>query len=57
VVIDGAKRVKYVLIANPVDLTSADIVAFVESVDSGSAKEYKVDEQITYTETAANEEL
>lgn len=56
-VIDGAKRVKYALIATPVDLTSADILAFVESVENGQAKEYKVDEQVTYTESVANEEL
>lgn len=55
--IDGAKRVKYVLVANPVDLTSGDILAFVESVENGTAKEYKVDEQVTYTEAAAEEEL
>jgi hypothetical protein len=55
-VIDGGKRVKYVLIATPADLTSEEIVAFVESVENGTAKEYKVDEQVTYTEAAAAEE-
>jgi hypothetical protein len=59
IVIDGSKRVKYVLTANPVDIDSDDIVAFVESVENGSAKEYKVDEQVTYEDAkpAAEEEL
>jgi hypothetical protein len=37
-VIDGSKRVKYVLTANPVGIESDDIIAFVESVENGSAK-------------------
>ena len=59
VLIDGAKRVKYVLTANPVDLDSTAIVAFVESVENGSAKEYKIDEQVTYEDVkpATEEEL
>lgn len=56
IVIDGGKRVKYVHIASPVDVDSDDILAFVESVESGSAKEYKIDEQVVYEETKATEE-
>ncbi len=48
IVIDGSKRVKYVLNTNPVDIDSDDIIAFVESVENGSAKYYKIDERVTY---------
>lgn len=48
VLIDGAKRTKYVLTKAPLDITSADIIAFVGSVENGSAKEYKVDEKVEY---------
>ncbi len=56
VIIDGGKRTKNVLAADPVDITSADIVSFVESYSNGQTKEYKIDEQVTYEETAAVEE-
>lgn len=51
ILIDGSKRVKYVHVANPVDVDSDDILAFVESVENGKAKEYKIDEQVVYEET------
>jgi hypothetical protein len=56
VVIDGAKRVKYVLAQAPLDVDSEDILAFVASIENGSAKEYKIDEQVNYEETVAVEE-
>lgn len=34
---------KYVLSKAPVDITSADIIAFVGNVENGTAKEYKID--------------
>lgn len=55
--IDGAKRTKYVLSKAALDITSADIVSFVESVENGSAKEYKVDEQVVYEDVVSSEEL
>lgn len=55
--IDGAKRTKYVLTKAPLDITSADIIAFVGSVENGSAKEYKVDEKVEYEDVVTTEEL
>ena len=55
--IDGAKRIKYVLSKAALDITSADIVAFVGSVENGSAKEYKVDEKVEYEDVVSTEEL
>ena len=52
IVIDGSKRVKYVLSQAALDIESDDILAFVESVENCSAKEYKVDEQVVYEEAA-----
>jgi hypothetical protein len=56
IVIDGSKRVKYVQIASPVDVDSESIIAFVESIENGTAKEYKIDEQVNYEEVPAVEE-
>lgn len=38
VIIDGSKRLKYVLKASPADLTSSQIVDFVKSFEDQSAK-------------------
>jgi hypothetical protein len=56
IVIDGGKRTKNVLVSDPVDITAADIVSFVDSYYNGQAKEYKIDEQVAYEETPAVEE-
>jgi len=57
-VIDGGKRVKYVLSGKPSDITSDDIVAFVDSITSGKAKEYKIDEEVVYSDdTKVEDEL
>jgi len=47
-VVDGGKRVKLVLEDNAADITTEQIIAFVEGVENGTGKEYKVDEEITY---------
>lgn len=57
IVIDGGKRVKFVLAKAPLEISSEDIVNFVESVENGKAREYKIDEQVTYEEAATEEEL
>jgi hypothetical protein len=44
IVIDGGKRTKSVLVSDPVDITAADIVSFVDSYYNGQTKEYKIDE-------------
>lgn len=44
------------LIKNPEDITAKDISNWVESVQNGSEKEYKIDEQVTY-EAVVEEEL
>jgi len=56
IIIDGGKRIKFVLIKNPEDITAKDISNWVESVQNGSEKEYKIDEQVTY-EAVVEEEL
>jgi len=48
VVVDGGKRTKFVLETNVADITSEQIVSFVEGVESGTGKEYKFDEEVTY---------
>lgn len=50
VVIDGGKRVKYVLSGKPADINADEIVSFVESVSAGKAKEYKIDEEVVYSD-------
>ena len=56
--IDGGKRVKYVLSAKPSDITADEIVSFVDSVTSGKAKEYKIDEEVVYSDdTKVEDEL
>jgi hypothetical protein len=45
-----------VQIASPVDVDSESIIAFVESIENGTAKEYKIDEQVNYEEVPAVEE-
>jgi hypothetical protein len=57
-VIDGGKRVKYVLAGKPSEITADEIVSFVESVTSGKAKEYKIDEEVVYSDdTKVEDEL
>ena len=56
VIIDGGKRLKYVLQANPSEITSDHIVQFVESFEVGNAKEYKMDEEVVYEEEAKVED-
>jgi hypothetical protein len=56
IVIDGGKRTKSVLVSDPVDITAADIVSFVDSYYNGQTKEYTIDEQVTYEEISAIEE-
>ena len=46
VVIDGANRSKNVLSANPNELDSAQIIAFLEEVQGGNAKKYGLDEEV-----------
>lgn len=48
VIIDGGKRLKYVLQGSPSEMTSDQIVKFVESFETGNAKEYKMDEEVVY---------
>ena len=50
VIIDGGKRVKFVMQANPVDVTSEQIVKFVEDFEKGELKEYKIDEEVVYAD-------
>ena len=54
--IDGGKRVKHVLTQVPSEVSSEDIVSFVASIENGSAKEYQLDEQVTYEEIKVEEE-
>lgn len=56
VIIDGAARTKNVLSGNPKEITSEQIVSFLESVESGSAKQYGLDEEVKVEEEAAVEE-
>ena len=44
VVIDGGKRLKYVLSGKSSDIDTDSIVSFLENVTSGKSKEYKIDE-------------
>jgi len=57
--LDGKKRAKFVLFEGASGITSEKIVAFAESVASGVAQEYKMDEEVTYEagEAAPEEEL
>ena len=36
--------------ANPVDVTSEQIVKFVEDFEKGELKEYKIDEEVVYAD-------
>lgn len=56
VVIDGGKRVKYILEASPADLSSEQIIAFAESFITGTGHEYKIDEEVVYSDNAKVEE-
>jgi len=44
VVVDGGKRVKFVLSGNAADIEAGTIVSFVNDVLTGKSKEYKIDE-------------
>lgn len=59
VLLDGGKRNKFVLFEDASSISSEKIVAFAESVSSGDAKEYKMDEAVEYVaaEAAPEEEL
>ena len=58
VIIDGGKRSKQVLFSAPADITSDNIIAFVEKFNNGNGNEYKLDEEITYDDgTKVEEEL
>ena len=46
--IDGGKRAKFILQGNPADITSEQIVKFVEAFESGNSKQYKMDEEVVY---------
>lgn len=47
---------KYVLEGQAADLTADQIVVFVEDFLSGKAKEYKLDEEVTYSDSSKIEE-
>jgi hypothetical protein len=55
VLLDGAKRTKFVLLEDASSISSEKIVAFAESVSAGEAKEYKMDEAVSYVESAETE--
>lgn len=48
VIVDGGKRAKHVLFGSPADITSQQIIEFVEKFNNGQAKEFKLDEEIVY---------
>jgi hypothetical protein len=56
VIIDGGRRIKFVLNSNPADITSQQIVDFVETYESGNGKHYKLDEQVVYDDGSKVEE-
>lgn len=56
IIIDGGKRTKYVLEGQAADLTADQIVIFVEDCLNGKAKEYKMDEEVVYSDSTKVEE-
>jgi hypothetical protein len=54
--IDGGKRAKQILFGAPADISSDNIVAFIEKFNNGNGKEYKMDEEVTYEDGSTVEE-
>ena len=44
--IDGANRSKNVLSADPTEIDSSQVLSFLESVESGNAQKYGLDEEV-----------
>ncbi len=44
--LNGEKRSKSVLFGAPADITTHEIVSFLKKYESGSVKEYKLDEEV-----------
>jgi len=55
-VIDGGNKKKFLLMGNPSEITAEQIISFVESVEAGTAKEYKIDEQVVYEDGSSVED-
>lgn len=54
--IDGGNKKKFLLLGSPSEITSEQIISFVESVEAGTAKEYKIDEQVVYEDGSSVED-
>ena len=50
VAVDGGRRIKYILEATAADLTAEKIIEFAETWLNGTGHEYKIDEEVVYSD-------
>ena len=56
IIINGGDRSKYILEGQAAELTAEQIVTFVDDFSNGKLKKYKMDEEVTYSDSSKVEE-